>query len=741
MTTLLDAATADPAAEEEAGSASQQASCNFSAGTSATADTTQVPDPISRICRFSSGARSSTAAESRGSSLTRGFLNPKPAAGQAPAGSASASAAAKAGEAALQSPTEQSDEDAAEIEQEEDERTAAERRQQIVDDAMDQLFKSNHDYVFVGQGQQSGDSDSPTEQMSDSSCSNDFSIPSVGSNALDVDLTTSALQDATACADPQGEAGCEEEEKQPGAPAATDAPTAHTGISNDTAFLLRNAKQLAVALAAPPASSSAADAASPPMGPAVVIPETSTCHMAAEAEEQQQVQKADKADCLSDIVGVEEQATAAVEQKKEEAKGNAPEAASATHRVTAKEDEVKKGNKGADNETGACEGEVQGGDGEERTAHQKEKEEEDAELTLIRDMLSQGKNGLQKALQVVLSPETSSSHAGKLPSSLSTDNLGSTDNLHSTTAVQAMMSPLVSPTSAAGVLGGPQAALTSPTTTQPKQDGHTKQNPVVKPLKGLPPLVISKSSSSNRSTRNDSKAQPASVQQGPNLANIAQLAGAFGQGGVGTHAEMEAMLNCMFQAGFAHMGQQAASSVEHATPLRTISAAVAEENAQQAQEESEAESCLSSAVASTAAAAPAESSSAQAAAEEAATAAPVTAAATALLGSALTATTSSQQQEWLRRHLIAKERRAAADCDAQELSRFHSVVSLYNDAHHVEEVHELTDCYRQVGFAPQKPSWQKPIIAAIGAGTVTAATMLAGRLLWPDKSRRHRRRR
>lgn len=67
--------------------------------------------------------------------------------------------------------------------------------------------------------------------------------------------------------------------------------------------------------------------------------------------------------------------------------------------------------------------------------------------------------------------------------------------------------------------------------------------------------------------------------------------------------------------------------------------------------------------------------------------------------------------------LVAKERvRVAQNHEAYDLPRFHSVFSRYGSDSHVREIQEMTHCQRQVGFAVKQTSfWQKNALKALVA--------------------------
>ena len=80
--------------------------------------------------------------------------------------------------------------------------------------------------------------------------------------------------------------------------------------------------------------------------------------------------------------------------------------------------------------------------------------------------------------------------------------------------------------------------------------------------------------------------------------------------------------------------------------------------------------------------------------------------------------------------LIAKERvRVAQKHEEYELPRFPSVFSRYGSDRHVREIQEMTDCQRQVGFAvEQKHFWQKHAFKALLAvpGVILASGIAKG---------------
>ena len=80
--------------------------------------------------------------------------------------------------------------------------------------------------------------------------------------------------------------------------------------------------------------------------------------------------------------------------------------------------------------------------------------------------------------------------------------------------------------------------------------------------------------------------------------------------------------------------------------------------------------------------------------------------------------------------LIAKERvRVAQYHEKYELPRFHSVFSRYGSDSHVREIQEMTNCQRQVGFAvEQKHFWQKHAFKALLAvpGVILAGGIAKG---------------
>ena len=83
------------------------------------------------------------------------------------------------------------------------------------------------------------------------------------------------------------------------------------------------------------------------------------------------------------------------------------------------------------------------------------------------------------------------------------------------------------------------------------------------------------------------------------------------------------------------------------------------------------------------------------------------------------------------KQLVAMERARIAETHMEdELPRFHSVFSRYGRDQHVREIHELTNCPRQVGFAApsvkQQPFWLKPAFKVLlGIPSIMLAKGLA----------------
>lgn len=286
----------------------------------------------------------------------------------------------------------------------------------------------------------------------------------------------------------------------------------------------------------------------------------------------------------------------------------------------------------------------------------------------------------------------------------------------------------------AATAGGTTAATAAPRaqTARPNQQSAI----------GLPDLALSRGSS--RPVNPTTEEQPVLVPSQQTVLQARDTENRFSQ------AEMQSMVDFVFRAGFERMGQITEQSVADPAPLpadvdldaarlpaSTLAsvqdAGVQEKshaemqdafnklvvhglqrdghrNSQQSQGTAQQSQAMAKAASATTRTAPA----LMAAAPQLTTAA-ATAASSASTRAVAPASSirHSPDMDKVPKQLVAMERaRIAETLVEDELPRFHSVFSRYDRHKHVREIHELTNCHRQVGFAApgvkQQPSWLKP---------------------------------
>ena len=380
-----------------------------------------------------------------------------------------------------------------------------------------------------------------------------------------------------------------------------------------------------------------------------------------------------------------------------------------------------------------------GKSGEEEQEEDDGKEEEDnAELQALAILEMQGYTGLERTFRQPPqsdSPPISCSPIGpdsRKDTSLAMPEQGSTRSGvkpgavtgHATEKGASSSTPwLTAPMSSAA------AAAAAPT-------AHTLARPDQQPSTGLPSLALSRSSRKPVKPTPDEETVLLPSQQASGLTSQ-QAPQAREQGKQLSQAEMQHLIDFVFQRGFERMGQiadespaePAASAAYVDVPVAAATAApvpdegVVEKTHDEVQDafnklvlhgvhrhgnhtRSELEgAALSQAVAG----------ATTTSVTTRVTAAPSTTAATAGSsrpeGAIAVATASSsrrpQDMDNVPQALVAKERaRVARSYIEDELPPFHSVFSRYGSDRHVREIQELTDCQRQVGFAVEQK--QKP---------------------------------
>ena len=362
----------------------------------------------------------------------------------------------------------------------------------------------------------------------------------------------------------------------------------------------------------------------------------------------------------------------------------------------------------------------------------------------------QGHPGLGRALQQVLQPLADLSPNPTPDPTASSSTLKGKGRAGATPR-QALIVPGVGPRVAVGVTAGSGAKPAVKPTAQLSAAPKRVASPDVKQLKGLLPVLSSRGSKKPRTGEEEPALVPG--QQAAGL--VGQTPGSSDPKGGFSQDQLQAMVDLVFKAGFEHMGQLANASAETAADFSVESDTAAATSPQaliddddeqdtsdhdlqhafkqlvecglQKQDQSSRQIFGSSApsqavardtalpavaateratvwseIATAQNAAAMSSAAATTAAAADATAAAAGATAAAASQAAATAASSTTQQiarDSVPGRLVARERERVARVLAEDqLPPFHSVYSRYDRHQHVNEVHELTECHRQVGF-------------------------------------------
>ena len=388
----------------------------------------------------------------------------------------------------------------------------------------------------------------------------------------------------------------------------------------------------------------------------------------------------------------------------------------------------------------------------------------------------QGRPGLGRALQQVLqAPEDPSPDPIPNPTAPSSALKGK--GRAGATPRQAFVVPGIDPRAAAGVTAGSGAKQAIKPTAQPSAAPKRVANPGEKQSKGLLPLMPPRGSKKSRTGGEEPALVPG--QQAAGLPG--RMLGSSDPKGGFSPDQLQAMINLVFKAGFEHMGQLANASTETAAGLNVESdtaaaaspQALIDDNEQdtshnelqhafnqvverglQKQEQSGRQQSECSAPAqgnATGIAYPAAALRTKTASipsqtapvpDAAATssAAAITAAASHATATAGSALNQQEDMDIVPRHLVAREKvRVARVLAEDQLPRFHSVYSRYGCDQHVNEIHELTACHRQIGFKASGTSVRrKPLRQSVAVKALFGAASIAfAAAITTIKSRSH----
>lgn len=399
-------------------------------------------------------------------------------------------------------------------------------------------------------------------------------------------------------------------------------------------------------------------------------------------------------------------------------------------------------------------------EGEEDQDDNRKAEDHDAELQALAILEMQGYTGLEKAFRQPPqpdSPATSSSIIGPYAQrdrSLAMPERGLTESGINPVAAarvpteEEASSSTPRPTAPTSSAAAAAAAPTTRTLARPNQQ---------QPSKGLPSLALSRTSRKTVKPTPDEETVLLPSQQAAGLTSH-QAAHAREQGNQLSQAEMQHLMDFVFQKGFERMGQLADESLSSpaasaadveipataaATTMPAPDEGVAERTHDEMQDafnqlvqhgrqrqgnhnRTELEGAALSQAVAGASTAPITTRVTALPATTAAAAGSRTPAATTTVAAASTRR-HSQDMDSVPKTLVARERvRVARHYMEDELPPFHSVFSRYGRDHHVREIQELTDCQRQVGFAvkqTQKPSQLKTafkvLLAVLGVMLAT----------------------